>query len=86
MNKDRIKWLRSMASKLDQMGYTKAADEIDEVLQSSVNESPVPKALEFAAQSEYLAKILDQRNPSSPNKAGSVFLNDQDLKSLQSAN
>lgn len=48
--------------------------------------SPVAEALEEAAQSGYLAKVLDQRNPSSPNKAGSYFLEDQDLQSLKAAN
>lgn len=82
--------LVAIANELDAAGNPEAADKVDAALEQTAEESnarsPVASAIEGAEKSGYLAKILDQRNPSSPNRLGSFFDEDQTASSLKSAN
>lgn len=82
--------LVAIANELDAAGNPEAADKVDAALEQTAEESDarslVASAIEGAEKSGYLAKILDQRNPSSPNRLGSFFAEDQTASSLKSAN
>jgi hypothetical protein len=82
--------LVAIANELDAAGNTAAADKVDAVLEQTAAEPDakqlVASAIEGAEKSGYLANILDQRNPSSPNRLGSFFVEDQSASSLKSAN
>lgn len=82
--------LVAIANELDAAGNPEAADKVDAALEQTAEESDarslVASAIEGAEKSGYLAKILDQRNPSSPNRLGSFFDEDQTATSLKSAN
>lgn len=81
--------LVSLANDLDAYGNTEAADQVDAALVETSEPNPadlVAAAIDDAEKSGYLAKILDQRNPSSPNRLGSFFSEDQTAGSLKSAN
>lgn len=80
--------LVSLANDLDASGNTEAADQVDAALVETSKPNPadlVAAAIDDAAASGYLAKVLDQRNPSSPNRLGSFFAKDQTAESLKSA-
>lgn len=91
MEKSQIaRQLVAIANELDAAGNPEAADKVDAALEQTAEESNatslVVSAIEGAEKSGYLAKILDQRNPSSPNRLGSFFDEDQTASSLKSAN
>ena len=79
-----------IANELDQAGQTDLADKVDNVAEKLSDaesaRAKVAAAIDDAAASGYLAKVLDQRNPSSPNRLGSFFTVDQTAESLKAAN
>lgn len=79
-----------IANELDDAGATDAAGKVDEVVGALADgesaRAKVAAAIDDAAASGYLAKVLDQRNPSSPSRLGSFFTEDQTADSLKEAN
>jgi len=86
--------ISKIANELDGSDQSEKADTLDEAAREiveSVNpeqnsEIDIVKILEEANQSGYLDQILKQRNPSSPEKAGSTFQTDLTSSDLVSAN